>query len=85
MEAYDIRNAFSDLGEVEFRTLATFNRGAVGVFLASSGTSPWERHPDDEALLPVVEGSVDELARAFTLLLRWGFLVGAGRISDVVR
>jgi mannose-6-phosphate isomerase-like protein (cupin superfamily) len=59
MEAYDIGSAFGDLGEVEFRTLATFNRGTIGVFWASSGISPWERHPDDEELLQVIEGSVD--------------------------
>jgi quercetin dioxygenase-like cupin family protein len=59
MEAYDVRNAFGDLGEVEFRTLATFNRGTIGVFWASNGISPWERHPEDEELLQVVEGSVD--------------------------
>jgi hypothetical protein len=52
MEADDIRNAFGDLGEVEFRPLATsFNRGTIGVFWTSSGISPWERHPDDEELL----------------------------------
>jgi hypothetical protein len=60
MEAYDIRSAFGDLGEVEFRTLATFNRGTIGVFWASIGVSPWERHPDDEGLLQVVEGSEDD-------------------------
>jgi mannose-6-phosphate isomerase-like protein (cupin superfamily) len=59
MGAYDIGSAFDDLGEVEFRTLATFNQGTIGVFWASTGTSPWERHPDDDELLQVVEGSVD--------------------------
>jgi quercetin dioxygenase-like cupin family protein len=59
MDAHDIASAFVDLGEVEFRRLAPFNGGEVGVFWASSGVSPWERHPDDEELLQVIEGSVD--------------------------
>jgi quercetin dioxygenase-like cupin family protein len=58
MQAHDIRAAFDGLGEVEFRRLAKFNQGEVGVFWASSGTSPWERHPDDEELLQVIEGEV---------------------------
>jgi quercetin dioxygenase-like cupin family protein len=59
MEAHDIASAFADLDEVEFRRLAAFNGGEVGVFWASSGVSPWERHPDDEEFLQVIEGSVD--------------------------
>ena len=59
MEAHDIHSALEGLGEVEFRRLAKFNGGEVGVFWASSGTSPWERHPDDEELLHVVEGQVE--------------------------
>jgi quercetin dioxygenase-like cupin family protein len=59
MEAHNLASAFVDLGEVEFRRLAVFNSGEVGVFWAASGVSPWERHPDDEEFLLVVEGSVE--------------------------
>jgi quercetin dioxygenase-like cupin family protein len=59
MEAHDLTSAFADLGEVEFRRLAPFNSGEVGVFWAASGTSPWERHPDDDEFLHVIEGSVE--------------------------
>ena len=59
MEAHDIASAFAGLGEVEFRRLASFNGGEVGVFWASSGLSPWERHPDDEEFLQVIEGTVE--------------------------
>lgn len=45
--------------EMEFRQLALFNAGHVGVFWCTAGISPWERHPDDEELLQVVEGEVD--------------------------
>src|SRR5438132_1720837 len=58
MEAHDVRTAFDGLDEVEFRSLAKFNKGEVGVFWAGSGTSPWERHPDDDELLQVLEGEV---------------------------
>ncbi len=59
MEAHNIASAFTDLSEAEFRRLASFNGGEVGVFWASSGISPWERHPDDDELLQVIEGAVD--------------------------
>jgi quercetin dioxygenase-like cupin family protein len=59
MKAHDLAAAFADLGEAEFRRLAVFNGGELGVFWASSGISPWERHPDDEELLHVIEGSVE--------------------------
>jgi len=58
LKAHDIREALEGLGEVEFRHLARFNRGAIGVFWAASGTSPWERHPEDDELLQVIEGEV---------------------------
>jgi quercetin dioxygenase-like cupin family protein len=58
-DAHEIASAFTDLAEVEFRRLASFNGGEVGVFWASSGVSPWERHPDDDEFLQVIEGVVD--------------------------
>jgi len=59
METHNIRSALDGLAEVEFRRLAAFNNGEVGVFWSASGTSPWERHPEDEELLHVIEGQVE--------------------------
>jgi quercetin dioxygenase-like cupin family protein len=59
MQAHDIRASLDGLGELDFRPLAPFNRGMLGVFWSSGGTSPWERHPDDEELLQPIEGEVD--------------------------
>lgn len=59
MEAHDIRATVAGLPEMEFHQIAPFNRGQLGVFWCSAGTSPWERHPEDEELLQVIEGEVD--------------------------
>ena len=59
MEAHDIRATVEGLPEMEFHQIAPFNRGNVGVFRCSAGTSPWERHPEDEELLQVIDGEVD--------------------------
>jgi quercetin dioxygenase-like cupin family protein len=59
MDAQDIRTSFEGLAEVEFRSLAKFNDGEVGIFWSSSGVSPWERHPKDEELLQIIEGQVE--------------------------
>jgi uncharacterized cupin superfamily protein len=59
MEAHDIRGTLEGLAEMDFHQLAPFNRGHIGVFWCSSGISPWERHPEDEELLQVIEGEVD--------------------------
>ena len=59
MEAHNLRAAVDDLSEVEFRSLGSFNTGEVGVFWSSSGESPWERHPDDDELLYIIEGQVE--------------------------
>lgn len=59
MQAHDIENSLRGLRELEFRMLSRFNRGSLGVFWSSGGTSPWERHPDDDELLHPLEGEVD--------------------------
>jgi hypothetical protein len=59
MESQDIRSALDGLGEGEFRRVAAFNYGEVGVLWSSNATSPWERHPDDEELLHTIEGQVE--------------------------
>jgi quercetin dioxygenase-like cupin family protein len=58
MDAQNLHDAVEGIGEVEFTTLFEFNRGAVGVFWAGDGVSPWERHPTDEELIYVIEGRV---------------------------
>jgi len=59
MKSHDPRAIAADLASLEFHRLADFNRGHVGVFRCGAGTSPWERHPEDEELLHVLEGAVD--------------------------
>jgi quercetin dioxygenase-like cupin family protein len=58
MQAHNLVDAIEGLDEVEFKQLATFNRGSVGVYWAAAGVSPWERHPEDDELLYVIEGRV---------------------------
>ncbi len=58
MQSHDPRQVLADLPEMEFRQLAKFNQGHVGVFWADGGRSPWERHPDDDELLQILEGEV---------------------------
>jgi quercetin dioxygenase-like cupin family protein len=58
MQAHNLVDAIEGLPEVEFRQLASFNRGSVGVYWAVSGVSPWERHPEDDELLYIIEGHV---------------------------
>ena len=59
MKAHDIAVALQGAGDLDFQQLSTFNRGSVGVFRTSKGMSPWERHPDDDELLYVIEGEVE--------------------------
>jgi len=48
------------LEEMEFRTLADFDNGQLGVFWSEGGgTSPWEMHPDCDELLQILEGAID--------------------------
>jgi mannose-6-phosphate isomerase-like protein (cupin superfamily) len=65
MKGHDIRKAmthppqFEDPdGEASFWMMESFNEGMtwVGKF---SGQSPWERHPDGDELLHVLEGKVE--------------------------
>lgn len=58
MKAHPLLATVDALDEMEFHELAPFNDGHVGVFWSSAGTSPWERHPDDDELLHVLEGEV---------------------------
>jgi mannose-6-phosphate isomerase-like protein (cupin superfamily) len=58
MKSHALLSVVDRLDEMEFHNLAAFNEGAVGVFWSGSGTSPWERHPNDDELLQVIEGEV---------------------------
>ena len=92
MKAHDLKAALAGIaaGEVTtaeddaaaFPRLASFNAGAiyVGRF---SGETPWERHPDADELLHVLEGAVD-----ITLLTDGGMTqvsVSAGSVCVVPR
>ena len=59
MKAFDVLGAAKQLGGLEFKKLAEFNKGSVGVFHSDPGTSPWERHPADDEFLFVIQGSVE--------------------------
>ena len=59
MKAHHLETVIAGLGELQFHELAPFNRGTAGVYWASSGTSPWERHPDDDELLLILDGHAD--------------------------
>jgi uncharacterized cupin superfamily protein len=59
MTPHSLAVALQGLRELEFKQLAAFNKGTVGIFHTSAGVSPWERHPDDDELLHVLEGDVE--------------------------
>jgi uncharacterized cupin superfamily protein len=59
MKAFDVIGSAKGLSGLEFKKLADFNRGSVGVFHSEAGISPWERHPSDDEFLYVLEGSVE--------------------------
>lgn len=59
MKAFDVQSAIKGLQPLEFQKLADFNRGSLGVFRSEPGLSPWERHPGDDKLIYVLEGSVE--------------------------
>jgi quercetin dioxygenase-like cupin family protein len=71
MKAYDVSAALHDLPLLTItsstteedavaaeRRLASFNQCMVGL-VRYSGQPPWERHPDGDELLHVLEGEVD--------------------------
>jgi mannose-6-phosphate isomerase-like protein (cupin superfamily) len=51
----DLREAARTLPERELRALGSFDRATVGLF-RFSGRAPWERHPDGDELMVVLEG-----------------------------
>jgi quercetin dioxygenase-like cupin family protein len=71
LAAHDVRAALHDLPELAItrattdaeadaavRTLTTLGPATVGV-MRYSGLTPWERHPDGDELLHVLDGEVD--------------------------
>lgn len=60
LKAYDPSAIAAKLGEMEFREIARFDAGQVGVFWSEAGgPSPWEMHPDCDEMLQVLEGAID--------------------------
>ena len=59
MTPHNLAVALEGLRELEFKQLAPFNKGTVGIFRTSAGVSPWERHPEDDELLYVLDGDVE--------------------------
>ncbi len=70
MESFDLQGALKSLGKLEIsdrttgddassamKILGSFNQCMVGL-ACFSGSTPWERHQDDE-LLNILEGEVD--------------------------
>lgn len=59
MRAHDPDAIVAGLAEMEFSSIAPFNHGDVGVFWSTGGTSPWERHPDTDEFLAVLDGEIE--------------------------
>jgi hypothetical protein len=53
--AHDLRDAVKDLPPLELRRLGALDRATIGVF-RFTGQAPWERHPDGDELIVVLEG-----------------------------
>ena len=57
---HDPSQVADGLDEMDFRQLAAFNAGHVGVFWSEAGgPSPWEMHPDTEEMLHILEGEIE--------------------------
>jgi quercetin dioxygenase-like cupin family protein len=83
MTPHSLALALAGLSELEFKQLASFNKGGVGVFRTSAGVSPWERHPEDDEFLHVLDGEVQ-----ITVITPEGWrtsVVAAGSIFVVPR
>ena len=52
---HDLREAVRELPVAELRRLGALDRGTIGVF-RFSGAGPWERHPDGDELIVVLDG-----------------------------
>lgn len=52
---HDLREAVKDLPAAELKRLGSLDRATIGVF-RFSGRAPWERHPDGDELILVLDG-----------------------------
>jgi mannose-6-phosphate isomerase-like protein (cupin superfamily) len=52
---HDLREAARDLPPVDLKRLGVLDRATIGLF-RFSGSAPWERHPDGDELIVVLEG-----------------------------
>jgi uncharacterized cupin superfamily protein len=59
LQTHNIARSLAGRANLDFHQLGEFNGGSVGVFRCGPGVSPWERHPQGEELLQIIEGSVD--------------------------
>ena len=58
LAAHHPLKVLGDAGEMDFREIASFNQGTIGIFRSGPGVSPWEFHPDDDEILYVLDGGV---------------------------
>jgi mannose-6-phosphate isomerase-like protein (cupin superfamily) len=52
---HDLREAVKDLPAAELKRLGSLDRATIGLF-RFSGRAPWERHPDGDELILVLDG-----------------------------
>jgi quercetin dioxygenase-like cupin family protein len=52
---HDLREAVKDLPAAELKRLGSLDQATIGVF-RFSGRAPWERHPDGDELILVLDG-----------------------------
>lgn len=58
IEAKHPLTVLGDAGEMDFREVAGFNGGSIGIFRSGPGVSPWELHPEEDEILYVLDGAV---------------------------
>ncbi len=59
MTVHDVSEAVKKLGRQDSREFATVNGCTVGVFRTPPDSWLWERHPDGDELLYVLEGELE--------------------------
>jgi quercetin dioxygenase-like cupin family protein len=59
VQAHNVQDALRGLSVMEMRAFGSFNRCTLGVFRFPKGQAPWERHPDDDELLYLLDGEME--------------------------
>jgi mannose-6-phosphate isomerase-like protein (cupin superfamily) len=59
MTVHDVLGAIQKLGSQDSREFASVNSCTVGVFRTPADSWLWERHPDGDELLYILEGELD--------------------------